>query len=96
MLQLRKERLARLGKLGQMAWRYHALKTRPQRLEACMRLRRLVNKYKAHTLRMARFARIRAWRRFTNGLLNIQELATMTPMQKWAKVIKGITQHCLK
>ena len=46
MLQLRKERLARLGKLGQMAWRYHALKTRPKRLEACMRLRRLVNKYK--------------------------------------------------
>lgn len=79
-----------------MAWRYHALKTRPNSLEACMRLRRLVNKYKVHSLKMARFARIRAWRRFATGLLNIEELATMTPIQKWAKMIKGITQHSLK
>lgn len=57
MLLLKRERLATLGKLGQMAWRYLAMKTRPGGVNThpAVRFRRLVSKYKVHKLKMGRF-----------------------------------------
>lgn len=96
MMQLNKQKLKVHGKLAQMAWRYLAMNTRPKRLEAYGRFARLVNKYRLYHLKMARFARIRAWGRFYQGLTNIEELANMTPAQKWKRLITRIKYKHIK